>query len=242
MLLLLHGALGDQTQFAPLRPLLATEGRAPESHSAHVQTLDFTGHGARALADASFSVDQFTRDVNDWLAQHPNEPVDLFGFSMGGYVALLTAAAHPHRIRSVFTLGTKLVWSPEVAAEAGKQLDPAQMRAKVPRYADALAARHHATGWERVLSGTHEALHALGDSPLLTRDMLGTIACPVRLALGDRDGTVDITEVRDAMRVLPRGEYEVLPGTPHPFERVPLNRLAWSLTQFRASVAPLARG
>jgi len=34
------------------------------------------------------------------------------------------------------------------------------------------------------------------------------------------------------MRALPRGELEVLPATPHPFERVPLARLAWSIGEF----------
>lgn len=254
MLLLLHGALGDQTQFDALRPMLATAGRAPESHSAYLHTLDLAGHGARPLGHRPFRLESFAADVTDWLDAHDNaqrnahtdastdnapaQRVDIFGYSMGGYVALLTAAAHPDRVRSVFTLGTKLDWSPAFAQSAGEQLDPATIRAKVPRFAEALAARHPASGWEQVVRNTREALLALGDAPLLTHDMLARITCPVRLAVGDRDTTVTLEEVRQAVQVLPNADFEVLPSTPHPFERVPMDRLAWSLTQFRASVAP----
>lgn len=244
MLLLLHGALGDQTQFDTLRPLLATEGRAPESHAAYVHTLDFSGHGVRPLGDHPFGLETFAADVSRWLDAHatsaPNSAsdgkVDLFGFSMGGYVALLTAVAHPDRVRSVFTLGTKLDWSPEAAQSAGAQLDPEAIRSKVPRFADALSARHPASGWETVVTNTRDALQALGAAPLLTHEMLARISCPVRLAVGDRDTTVTLDEVRAAVQVMPDADFEVLPSTPHPFERVPLDRLAWSLTQFRASV------
>ncbi len=227
MLLLLHGAIGDQTQFDALRVHLGFTG---------VRTMDFEGHGARAMAGRGFRLEHFAENLLAWLAEHsPDEPVDIFGYSMGGYVALLAAAEAPSRIRRVLTLGTKLVWTPEVAAEAAKQLDAARISEKVPAFASALAGRHFATGWERVLGETASALQALGQTPLLTPDVMARVQCPVRLVVGDRDVTVPVEELRDAMRVLPRGEYEVLPNTPHPFERVPLERLAWTLRQFVSS-------
>ena len=68
----------------------------------------------------------------------------------------------------------------------------------------------------------------------MTAAALGAIQCPVRLAVGDRDATVSLEETRDAMRAIPQAQLEVLPGTPHPFEKVPLTRLAWSLAEFLA--------
>jgi pimeloyl-ACP methyl ester carboxylesterase len=227
MLLLLHGAIGDQTQFDALRVQLGFTG---------VRTMDFEGHGARPMAGRPFRLEHFVENLLVWIAEHsPADQVDVFGYSMGGYVALCAAADAPTRIRSVLTLGTKLVWTPGVAAEAAKQLDPARLSEKVPAFASALAARHHATGWERVLGETAGALEALGQAPLLTPEVLARITCPVRLAVGDRDATVPVEELRDAARLLPRGEYEVLPNTPHPLERVPLERLAWTLQQFVSS-------
>ena len=99
-----------------------------------------------------------------------------------------------------------------------------------------------------MLRETAGLLRELGARPPLTADVLAGIACPVRLAVGDRDATVTLEETRDAMRALPRGTLEVLPGTPHPFERVPLGRLAWSIGEFLGTedaarrTADVARG
>ena len=122
-LLLLHGALGDRTTLEPLRTHLGVPGVA----------IDFEGHGALAPAAGPLGLDRFAQQTVAWLTEHG--PADLFGYSMGGYVALVAAARAPALVRSVFTLGTKLEWSPEVAAAAITQLDPAVMRAKVPAYA-----------------------------------------------------------------------------------------------------------
>jgi pimeloyl-ACP methyl ester carboxylesterase len=54
----------------------------------------------------------------------------------------------------------------------------------------------------------------------------------VRIGIGDRDSTVTLAESVEMAQALPHGELEVLPGTPHPFERVPLPRLAYTLTEF----------
>ncbi len=231
MLLLLHGALGDRTTFAPLQPALAAHGLTD------VHALDFEGHGACAEADRPFRLEHFAENAADWLEAHGSEPVDVFGYSMGGYVGLLLAAHQPGRIRSVFTLGTKLVWSPAVAADAIRQLDPVRVSEKVPAFAATLAARHTATGWEQVMRGTADALVALGAAPLLTPEVMARIACPVRLALGDRDTTVALGELRDAIGQLARGSAEVFPDTPHPLERAPMDRLARSIAEFRGAVS-----
>lgn len=228
MMLLLHGALGDHTQFAALQARLGDM----TSHA-----LDFEGHGARPMAARGFRLEYFVENAAAWLDANATEPVDLFGYSMGGYVALYLAAMSPERVRSVMTLGTKLVWSPEVAAEAIKQLNAGQIKVKVPAFAETLAARHYASGWERVVEQTAAALQSLGAKPLLTPDVLARIVCPVRLAVGDRDATLRVEELRDVSSTLARGEYEVLPRTPHPFEKAPLERLSWTLQQFVSSVA-----
>lgn len=227
MIVLLHGAIGDQTQLAALRAQLAT---------AQTHAIDFEGHGARAMNGREFRLQHFAENLLGWLDDNAPGRVDLFGYSMGGYVALLVAALHPDRVRSVFTLGTKLRWTPDVADRMCAQLDADTIERKVPKFAEQLARTHHASGWKQVLAETCGALRALGASPLLSDELLARIMCPVRLAIGDRDNTVDVEEVRDAARMLTRGQYEVLPHTPHPMERVPLERLVWTLQQFHSSI------
>lgn len=159
---------------------------------------------------------------------------DFFGYSMGGYVALHLAATAPAHVRRVATLATKLAWTPAVAARESAMLDAATIRAKVPKFAAALEQRHTAIGWEALLAHTATLLRDLGERPRLTPAVYAGIAQPARIAVGDRDTTVSIDECVEAVRVLPRGEMEVHPGTAHPLEKAPLERIARSLAEFVA--------
>jgi pimeloyl-ACP methyl ester carboxylesterase len=74
----------------------------------------------------------------------------------------------------------------------------------------------------------------LGSNPTLTHSLLANIQCPVRLCVGDRDTTVSVEETLAAYRHLPKGQLAVLPGTPHPWEKVDLPRFAAGLLTFMA--------
>ena len=73
---------------------------------------------------------------------------------MGGYVALGLAAEHPNRIKKVVTLGTKIDWSPEVAASMSRMFDPEKIQAKVPAFANLLAQAHAPADWKKVCQYT----------------------------------------------------------------------------------------
>jgi len=226
--ILLHGALGDGRQLALLADRLVDAGVQG------VTTLELPGHGTTPLTDASFAIEGFAQAVVDALDQRGIRQGDFFGYSMGGYVALHLAATAPARVRRVATLATKLAWTPEVAARESAMLDGAAIRAKIPKFAAALEQRHTEIGWEAVLEHTIALLRGLGERPLLTPVVLSSIAQPVRIAVGDRDTTVSIAESADAVKLLPQGELEVHPRTPHPFEKAPVDRLTRSLVEFFA--------
>lgn len=223
-ILLIHGALGAGEQLAPLAPHLGGSRR--------VHTVELPGHGATSF-DGTFSIPAFVDSVADFLSASGIEAVSIFGYSMGGYIALALAARSPERVRAVATLGTKLDWSPEIARRETSRLDATTIRAKVPRFAEALEVRHRAAGgWETLLARTSALMTALGDAPAIDASTLATIACPTRLMVGDRDATVSVDETRDAARRLARGELAVLPATPHPFEQVRVPLLATLLAEF----------
>jgi pimeloyl-ACP methyl ester carboxylesterase len=230
-LILLHGALGARAQLVPLlAPLVERTGG-----SLHVHALEFAGHGETPDAEGRpFRIERFVEDVAALLDRRGIERASVFGYSMGGYVALRLAAERPERVAAVATLGTKFDWDPATSAREAARLEPATIRAKVPRFADELAARHAGTtgGWEGVLARTAGLLRALGERPLLTPDVLSRIAQPVRVTLGDRDATVSVEESAAAARALPAGELAVLPRTGHPLEQVDVERLTRELTDF----------
>jgi pimeloyl-ACP methyl ester carboxylesterase len=226
-LILLHGALGDATQLAPLGERLDRERRPT--------ILELEGHGSTPPRGGPLRIESFADAVLGAMDQAGIARADFFGYSMGGYVALYLAATVPDRVARVATLATKLAWTPEVAERECALLDAATIRVKVPKFAAALEAKHTATGWEALLAHTADLLRDLGARPRITDETLASITQPVRIAVGDRDATVTIDECVAAVRRMPNGELEVHPRTPHPFEKAPVERLARSLSEFFAA-------
>jgi pimeloyl-ACP methyl ester carboxylesterase len=224
-LVLLHGALGAQSQFEQLTALLEENFKT--------FTLDFEGHGSAFLKDGNtFSIENFAENLKNFLTENSLEGADIFGYSMGGYVALHLAAISPDAIGRIFTLGTKFDWTPESSQKETKMLDRAKMLEKVPQFVDVLKARHFASGWETVVDKTKEMMLSLGENPVLKSDVLKSIPHRVRIGVGDRDTMVSFEESRDVFRTLPNAEFEVLPNTPHPFEKVSAERLVASIKNF----------
>lgn len=224
-LLLLHGALGSRAQLGPLASVL-------ESRFA-TYALDFMGHGTADLTDP-LTMERLVDQAADYVRTHGLAPVAIFGYSMGGYVALQLASSQPELVRAVATLGTKLHWDPGVAVQVGAKMNEETIAQKVPKLAAALQLEHTGIGWERLCRESRDMLATLGERPLLTRESFAGIAQPVRLMVGDRDDTVTLEETAATYALLPQGQLEVLPRTGHPLARVDVERLASSLGSFLA--------
>lgn len=212
-ILVLHGALGSAAQMAPVVTALESLGR--------VRALEFPGHGASPGGTVPFTIEGFA----DWLraALEPvaATPPIVFGYSMGGYVALSLEARRPGSFAGIATLGTRFAWSPDAATREGARLDAAVIRAKVPKFAAMLEARHaRAGGWEQTLRNTASLLTALGADPPLAPPSLANVRARVMLGVGDADDTVDAAETGRFAAMIPGATHRVLPGTPHPIERV----------------------
>jgi len=223
-LLLLHGALGTEAQFDQLVGRL--DGARP------LLRLTFEGHGSNRTP-GPFRIERFAAQVLGLLDRDGHSAVDCFGYSMGGYVGLELAGRAPGRIRRLMTLGTKLAWSPEAAAREALLLDPDGIRSKVPKFAAVLESRH-GDRWPEVVLQTREMMEHGGRSGPFDVGFWASLGIPLRLAVGDRDQTVTVEETLAAARSSKTAELEVLPGTGHPFERVALDRLANSITEFFA--------
>jgi pimeloyl-ACP methyl ester carboxylesterase len=212
--ILIHGALGTGSQLEPLRSVL---GNLDETF-----IIELEGHGG-SPATEDYSIDRFADGIGALMSAHGVKRAALFGYSMGGYVALHLAATRPELVSSVATLGTKLAWTPAVAAREAGRLDPATIRAKVPKYAEALERKHAGSGgWETVLRRTSTLMTDLGEHPVVDDAALARVSVPVRFMVGDRDSVVTVDETAAAARTVPRGELAVLPNTMHPIEGVDL--------------------
>jgi pimeloyl-ACP methyl ester carboxylesterase len=221
-LLLLHGALGHAVQFEALLPLLKEKFT--------VYTFDFSGHGGKAMPD-TINMQHFADETAEFIKNNIGSETHIFGHSMGGYVALYMARHKMAPIGNIMTLGTKLNWSPEIAANEAKMLNTEKMKEKVPAFAQSLADIH-GDNWELLCQKTAEMMVGLGNNPALTNDDFTQIENLVQLGLGDRDTMVGLEETAAAYRQLPNGRLLVMPNTHHPYNKVNIERLAYEITGF----------
>lgn len=128
-ILLLHGALGTEEQLQPIKLELQNQYK--------VFTFNFEGHGG-VNSDNEFSIDNFTENVVAFLMRNHLTKIHLFGYSMGGYVALNLAKKQPSLVASITTYGTKFNWTPEQAQQETKMLNATAMEEKVPQFAELL--------------------------------------------------------------------------------------------------------
>ncbi len=222
-LLLLHGAIGAKDQLVPLQQALADQF---ETHA-----INFSGHGGTPLP-AAYTISQFANDVLQWMEQKAINRINIFGYSMGGYVAMYLAKHHPEKVGKIFTVATKYAWSEAIAAKEVKLLNPEKIEEKVPTFAQALKQRHAPEDWKVVMAKTADMMLALGKNSSLQQADYASIEHTVQVAVGDKDTMVSLEETAAVYQALPNASLLVMPHTPHPIEQMNVERLAHEIKQY----------
>lgn len=222
-LLLLHGALANRKQLEKIQEYLSIEF--------DVYSINFSGHDGTKISD-DFSINLFTWDVLKFIQNHHIKNFDVFGYSMGGYVALNFAKQNPGYIRKIMTLGTKFDWSPESAEKESSMLVPAIIRNKVPKYADALSALHGPDLWEEVVVKTASMMKSLGMGNALRDEDFKNIQCPVQICIGSEDKMVTLDESKKITQLLPNATLNIIAGWKHPLESADPQMLSAIISDF----------
>lgn len=222
-LILLHGAIGASDQFEELKNILSKVYK--------IYTLDFSGHGKNQNINPTFSIENFSKDLNDFITTHKIEQANIFGYSMGGYVALHYVLHYPNQIEKIFTFATKFEWSIEIAAKEVKLLNPEIIQQKIPAFANALEKRH-GEKWKMVLEKTKEMMLKMGENPPLSTNDLTRINIPVQFGVGDSDQMVSIEETINFRTSCNDSSLLILPQTEHPFEKIKLIQLCIHMQSF----------
>ncbi len=221
-ILLLHGALGSQDHFTAVKEKLSTVFV--------VYTFNFKGHGGTAMPD-DFSIANFAAEIGLFLDQNKVEKINIFGYSMGGYVGLYFAKNSPERVEKLFTLATKWNWTTASAAQETKLLNPTIIKEKVPKFAANLE-QLHGDSWEILMHKTAVMMLQLGAQPTFQDTIFQEIATPILLAVGDKDAMVSIEETTHVYRLLPNAQLLIVPDMAHPIERVNVDELAHQIRKF----------
>ncbi len=223
-IILLHGAIGAADQLQPLAAQL-------QGHGHEVYSFSFSGHGRIPFRHEGFGIELFADELRHFItAQQLTQP-HVFGYSMGGYVALYAASRYQDLLGHIATLGTKFHWTPEVAQKESRMLDAGVIISKVPAFAKTLEARH-GDDWKILLEKTVDMMGRLGQTPLLGADQLPVLNHKIMLGLADADHTVTIDETHTVYRQLKQGSMYMLPNGRHPIETVHVTLLGQLLQAF----------
>jgi pimeloyl-ACP methyl ester carboxylesterase len=99
-LILLHGGLGSGEMFGPVLPALA------ERHQ--VILVDLQGHGRTADIERPLDVRLMADDIAALIDHLGLDQPDLVGYSLGGGVALHTAAKYPAKVRRLVVVSANI--------------------------------------------------------------------------------------------------------------------------------------
>jgi pimeloyl-ACP methyl ester carboxylesterase len=228
-LVVLHGAYMTIEAMGEILPMLAETRR--------VIAVELQGHGRTADVDRPLTYEQMADDVAALLRHLGVEDADVFGYSMGGSVALQVAIQHPEVVRKLVVASASyasdgmhhelLEMIPTITPEAfaGTPIEEAYLRtAPNPEDFPALVAK----------------LKRLDMEPFAwpPEDIRGIVA-PALLIVGDSDAirlehAVEMFRllgggVMGDMGGLPKSQLAVLPGTTHfvPPGSAVLDRADW---------------
>lgn len=217
-----HSLFVDSASWDAVRGALAAQRR--------LVLIDGPSHGDSAPLSAHFTLQDCVgaaQDVLDYLGL--TEPVDWVGNAWGGHVGLLFAATHAERTHSLVTIGTpvraltraeRLRAVPLVALYG--LLGP--VRPLVAGVEDALLGAGAPARDTQVIStalrradrrGMHSAMRSvmLGRSSL--QPFLPALHVPTLFIAVTDDAYSSWQETEEAVRLLPRGAFAMLPGRGH---------------------------
>jgi pimeloyl-ACP methyl ester carboxylesterase len=200
-LVLLHGAFGVATVY----PILSKNRQAI--------AVELQGHGHTSDIDRPLTFEHMADDVAALLKHLKIEQADIFGYSMGGNVALAMAIRHPNLVGKVAINGSNYgkideAYEPATFAQfksipadfAPSMLkDPYDKVAPDPKQWPALVAKVKKMGLE--FKG-------------FARDDMKSIKAPVLITLGDRD-VVRPEHAVEMFRLIPNAQLAVFPGGDH---------------------------
>lgn len=222
-LVVLHGALGS-TALETDRLVRHWERRF------RVVAVDFEGHGASGDVPG----EDGTPRVPTWpdLVESVTAAMDaagaprahVFGFSMGGGVALALAHRHPERVDRLAVHAANVQWRADEVAPMVAPMAPERLAAETPFWARRLAETHGGR-WPALAERMAAFTRRLPDERM-PDEALASIAAPTLVTHGDRDRFFALEHALHLRRTIPDARLAVLPGVDHPIQTADASALA----------------
>ncbi len=222
-MLVMHGALGS-TELETDRLVRTWERRF------RVYALDFAGHGRSAPVEGVPTWETYLGNAITACDALDIRGAAVFGFSMGGAIALHLALARPDRVGRLAVHGVNVQWdAAEVEAMVGP-MDLDRMEQEHPFWARRLADVH-GDRWRALVAQLAAFTRKLPDQHLADAD-LARISCPTLVSTGDRDRFFDLRHAVGVYRAIPGAHLQVLPEVDHPIQTVDAPSFASGVARF----------
>jgi pimeloyl-ACP methyl ester carboxylesterase len=237
-LVIIHGAFGTVDMFGLLVPALAETRR--------VITVEMQGHGRTADVDRPLTYEQLADDVAALVQYLGIEQVDVFGYSLGGFIAQQVTIRHPELVRKLVVVSAAFnregvypeVWegiealTPELFAGSPPQTEYARL---APNPED----------WPTLVEKVKELEREFVGWPA---EDIAAIESPTLLIMGDAD-IVRLDHAAEMIHLLgggvpgdfgalPSDQLAVLPGTNHVGVMLRTDWLLPMITQFLDAPMP----
>jgi pimeloyl-ACP methyl ester carboxylesterase len=197
--------------------------------------VELQGHGHTADIDRPLRYELLADDIAALITHLGVGPADLFGFSLGGGVALQTAIRHPAVVRKLVVAsapGKSAGWSPE--ERAGMAMINAEAMSGSIFHEAYLRGAPQPEQWPRVVAKMHQLL---SEQDYDWSEAITSIQAPTLIVVGDADG-VRADHAVELLGLLRGGkgrggnemgsaacaQLAVLPGTTHPMV---MDRVEW---------------
>ena len=215
-IVVLHGAAGcTHMETLPLARRLTDTRR--------VLALDFAGHGqSDAFVDLTFAPECFVDNVTAVVNHFDLEQTDVFGFSLGGFIALSFAANYPNRVRKLAVHATNLFWDAGLEDRMLGRLDVETIKNERPELARYLTDMHGVEKWELLF----ERMKAYTRSLPNFKAQYGyarEIAAPTLVSAVHDDDLFPVDSPVGLHKLLTKSTLAIIPGRRHALQNLDLD-------------------
>ncbi len=215
-LIMIHGAYMTIGAMGAIIPRLA--------ESRQVIAVELQGHGRTGdIADRPLSYEALAGDIDALMAHLNIETADIFGYSLGGGVALEVALRHPERVNKLILVSSSYNnqgWHPEMLA-AVDQITP-ELFVGSPMEAEYQRLSPNPENFPMLVTKLTELTKRLQD---VSPDKIRAIQAPTLIMVGDADNirlehALDLYKLRGGgvpgdIVGAPASQLAIIPGATH---------------------------
>lgn len=217
-ILFIHGAAGSTLlETAPLMKRLEP--------AFHTVGLDLGGHGSSTFPSSGpLRMETFVEDTVAALDAVDRTSAHIFGFSLGGAVALRLAQTYPECVDRLALFQTNARWPRDLSAQMKRRLELNRLRQRAPEQAERLESIHDEPN--RLLRELRDFVETL---PVASEPMwrsLSDVTAPTLVSSVDRDPLFGTDVPQTLKEKLPNARLAILPGEHHSLLDAPLSLLA----------------